>query len=133
VALIETYFDESYDDDTLCVAGYIFTKLRSRNLTRQWKQMLRTYRLPYFRMSACAHGNEPFDNLTGTQCINAEKEAIRIIKKCAVLGVAVSVDVKQFEKLLADDEIIETPYQFCVWFCRQGVQIWADENNIGGI
>jgi hypothetical protein len=132
VALIETYFDESYDDSTLCVAGYIFSKLRCRKLTVSWKGMLRRYHLPYFRMSSCAYGNKPFHLLSRDQRIAVETEAINLIKKHAVRGVAVSVNEREFDNLLGDDPIIQNTYQFCVWFCLLGVRNWIEENNIRG-
>jgi hypothetical protein len=41
VALIETYFDESYNDGIFCVAGYVLTKNRRRSLDKDWRSMLR--------------------------------------------------------------------------------------------
>ena len=103
VALVETYFDESYDNKTLCVAGYVFTKLRCRKFTTSWKAMLQKYRLPYFRMSACAHGAKPFDHLSKVQRISVETEAIGLIKKYAHRGIAITANIGDFHHLLRDD------------------------------
>jgi hypothetical protein len=63
VMFLEAYFDESYSDDGdefFCVAGYVFNKNECGKLDTKWKITLQEYGLEYFRMSSCAHGNEPF-------------------------------------------------------------------------
>ena len=94
VALLQTYFDESHGPDGLmCVAGYVFTKSRAMTFDRLWRRdVLKKYGLPYFRMSSCAHGNEPFDKLGKAKCVDAEKQAISIIHETALRGVAATVD-----------------------------------------
>src|SRR5580658_6565521 len=89
--LIQSYFDESYDNRILCVSGYIFTGLRVRKLDQAWRRMLWQYkRLPYFRMSACNHGSYPFDRLTKSECIAVQTRAISLIGKYASYGMAVT-------------------------------------------
>lgn len=88
--LVEAYFDESGSDDgseVLCVAGYIFEKDARVELDSRWQEVLKNYGLPFFRMSACAHGVEPFDALTLNQRIEVEKEMIALIKKYSAYGV----------------------------------------------
>src|SRR6267143_57130 len=66
VSLAEVYIDESGSHNgspLLCLAGYIFLDRHARRYSRQLRQLLVGKNLPYFRMSACAHGNEPFCHL----------------------------------------------------------------------
>jgi hypothetical protein len=46
VVIIKSYFDESYDDRLLCVAGYSFTSANARH------RILRRYRLQHVHVSA---------------------------------------------------------------------------------
>lgn len=94
MALIQAYFDESYGPDGhVCVAGYVFTKSRAIAFDRAWRRdILEHYCLPHFRMSACAHGSDPFKGLLRDQRIDAATRAISIIHKYALHGVAVTVD-----------------------------------------
>jgi len=129
VAIIEAYFDESYDDRLLCVAGYGFKKSKCKEMDRQWRHMLRRKGLPYFRMSACAHHNEPFGHLSRSECDEVSREAIRLIRKYADRGFAVTVDEKEFEALVPIEAQIShgSAYDFCVWNCLMGVRLWLSD------
>src|SRR5207244_2127057 len=96
VVLIRSYFDESFDDagTTMCIAGFIFRSDKARELTHAWKAMLRRYDLPYFRMSACNSGHEPFNRLSEDECIAAQKEAIGLVGKYAAFGAAITLDIE---------------------------------------
>jgi hypothetical protein len=80
--LIEAYFDESgshHDSPVLSVAGYVFDKDRCLELDYKWKFVLDQFSLPYFRMSACAHGTRPFDNLSLPERVDVETRMIGLI------------------------------------------------------
>ena len=132
MALLQTYFDESYDDDILCVAGYIFTKLRCHKLARDWKEMLRRFGLPYFRMSSCAHGNGVFGGMSKEDRVLAQTLAMALVQRYASSGVAVTVERSAFDKYMGGDDFIKTPYEFCVWMCLVGVSNWADATSWSG-
>jgi len=94
IMLIKSYFDESYNDGLLCVAGYTFTSAKARALDEEWKKMLARYkRLPFFHMSACNTNEPPFDRLTEAECIAV---AIGLINKYSLFGYAVTVDQRAF-------------------------------------
>ena len=132
MALLQTYFDELYDDDILCVAGYIFTKLRCHKLARDWKEMLRRFGLPYFRMSSCAHGNGVFGGMSKEDRVLAQTLAMALVQRYASSGVAVTVERSAFDKYMGGDDFIKTPYEFCVWMCLVGVSNWADATSWSG-
>ena len=124
VVIIKSYFDESYDNDLLCVAGYSFTSAKARLLDDEWRKMLARYgRLPYFRMSACNTNQKPLDRLTPQQCIDIATEAIRIINQYAGLGYAVTINKKSFREVIGNKGFISTPYELCVWLCLVAVRM----------
>ena len=94
MALMHAYFDESYSPDGerfFSVAGYLFGADSARALDAKWADSLQRFNLPYFRMSACAHGNDPFDLLTREERIAVETEMIRHITEHAKVGVCTSI------------------------------------------
>lgn len=135
MAILQSFFDESYGPDGLvCVAGYVFTKSKAQALDKAWRRMLSDWELPYFRMSACAHGNEPFDTLCKTDRIEVEKAAISLIHKHALHGVAATVDPVDLAALASSHKagsFKATPYEFCAWHCMSMVAMWAREKRPG--
>jgi hypothetical protein len=129
VALLQSFFDESYGPDGLvCVAGYVFTKSRAQALDKAWRKMLDDWELPYFRMSACAHGNEPFDTLCKDDRIKVEKEAIALVHRHALHGVAATVDPVDLANVAKGHQVgsfSTTPYEFCAWNCIGLIAGWA--------
>lgn len=117
IVLIKSYFDESYDEKLLCVAGYSFTSRAARELDVEWKRMLYRFRLPYFRMSACNAHKAPFTHLTEEQCIEVATESIRLIGKYAAVGCAITIDQGAFYKIVTRKGVVSTPYELCAWLC----------------
>ncbi|MDX2275317.1 MAG: hypothetical protein NW206_07670 [Hyphomonadaceae bacterium] len=135
VTVIQAYFDESYGPDgLLCVAGYVFTKAGARGLTREWGHMLRRWKLPYFRMSACAHGNEPFDRLSADARDKVARAAIGMTVKYAAFGVANTVNEHEFNAKVPDGDQIGNAraYEFLTWNCLLGVRQYCDEARFKG-
>jgi hypothetical protein len=118
VAFLECYFDESGSHDgspVLCVAGYLFDQDQCKALDLKWKASLERYKLPFFRMSACAHNTDtvkvyPFEHLSAAECIAVEKEMISHINEHALLGVAVAVNENDYNALLGNNSPAGTPY-----------------------
>lgn len=132
VALIQAYFDESISGDYLCVAGYVFTKGKVKHLDAQWRKMLREYGLPYFRMSACAHGNSPFDKLSDADRDKVARKAIALICEFAALGIATTVNQRQYEEKVHNPYGFQGPYEFCAWNCLMGVRRWIEDEGRKG-
>jgi hypothetical protein len=129
VAIIQAFFDESYGEKVgsiLCVAGYMMTDRAARRLTREWNAVLREYDLPYFRMSACAHGNYPFNKLTKNQRVAVETKMIGLIKRRTIKGIGVTVNVDEFGKIMPDNrEVIGGAYSVCLNVVLGGAYHWA--------
>jgi hypothetical protein len=135
VAFLECYFDESGSHDgspVLCVAGYLFEKDQCKILDLKWKEVLDRYQLPYFRMSACAHGQKPFDNLSPQQCIDVEKEMIQLINQHALLGVALAVNEHDYNVLFEGKNPAGSPYSFACWQILAGIRAWIMKNQFRG-
>jgi Protein of unknown function (DUF3800) len=135
VTLAEVYIDESgsHDDSpVLSVAGYIFFDKRARRLTRQWKAALDEKSVPYFRMSACAHGNEPLGHLCLKERVELEIRLIDIIKRYSALGFGITVDEKLFREYGITHPEIGGPYSFCLRMVINTVRIWANETGFDG-
>ncbi len=135
MTVIQAFFDESYGPDgLLCVAGYVFTKAGARGLTREWSNMLKRHGLPYFRMSACAHGNDPFDKLGAPTRDQIAREAIRMIVKYAAFGVANTANEKEFAEKVPKGKTIAHVgcYEFLTWNCLLGVRQYCNEAGFKG-
>jgi len=136
-AMIEcqAFFDESSSHSGapfLCLAGYIFKKSQAIKLGHEWKKVLRWKRLPYFRMSECAHGNGPFADLTKLERIEVAKRMIEIIKARAIQGIAVTINNLDFVSAGAEYpnlvRVYKTPYGFVSHTILAGVASWLDAN-----
>ena len=133
--LVESYFDEAGSDDgspVLCVAGYIIEKEACVKLDSEWAEVLKIFKLPYFRMSQCAHGTGPFKNLTMADRIESEKQCIAIIKRHITYGIAITVEPQRFEQIMPKSTEIGSPYTLCAHACLTAVKSWATETNYPG-
>ena len=128
---VEAYFDESGSHrgaPILCVAGYLFDSREVPKFVQEWNAVLRAFNLPFFRMSACAHGAEPFNKLSKPDRIIVASEMIRIIKKRSIRGIAVTVNEKQFRQHINGYYLIGGSYSFLVNSLLAGVGEWIDAN-----
>ncbi|HKH80902.1 MAG TPA: DUF3800 domain-containing protein [Methylovirgula sp.] len=135
VAFLECYFDESGSHDgspVLSVGGYLFEKEQCKALDLEWKAVLDFYRLPYFRMSACAHNQEPFDHLSPQECIDAEKAVITLINQYALLGLGVIVNEADYNTWFEGQNSAGTAYSFCCWQILAGIRTWIIRNQFQG-
>lgn len=135
VALIEAHFDESIGEkgrNLLVVAGYLFNDRLARRLTRQWEAVLAPYGLPYFRMSACAHGNDPFDKVCLNDRIKIQTSLIKIVKQRSIKGMAVMVDLDEYDSFMPKHELIGSAYTFCAHVLIGGVAHWIEESGFAG-
>lgn len=134
--MAEVYFDESgthRGSSIMCVAGYIFEKDQAIEFDREWRAVLNTYHLSFFRMSACARGAEPFHNLSSDDCATVEKEMIAITNKWMSCGVAVTVQPDIFMRRMSMENVEgESPYGFCARFCLDGARRWINQKCLAG-
>lgn len=135
VAFLECYFDESgshQGSPVLCVAGYLFDKNECQQLDLGWKAVLDQYKLPFFRMSACAHNQKPFDHLSPQECIEVEKQMIALIAQHALLGVAVGVNEDDYNTWFEGKNPAGSAYSFCCWQVLAGIRNWITRSRFYG-
>ncbi len=135
VQLVEAYFDESGSDENspvLCLAGFIIEKTACVSLDLEWAEILAQFNLPYFRMSACAHGVEPFDKLTMDERIAVEKLCIAAIKRHITYGIALTVEPKRFDAIMPNSPEIGSAYTLCAHACLTAVRGWANKTGYNG-
>jgi hypothetical protein len=132
---IGAYFDESGSHSgslVLCIAGYLIEAHRAARLTRSWRAALAAKRLPYFRMSECAHGNGPFANLTRLERIQLSARMIEIIKRDTIQGLAVTVNEAEFRAYMLQHSLIGSSYSFAAHVILAGVSSWIEANQLTG-
>jgi hypothetical protein len=138
VQMVEAYFDESGSHEgspVLCVAGYIVEKDACVRLDAEWERVLNKFGLPFFRMSACAHGTYPFKRLSMDERIAVEKELIAIIKANLTYGIAVTVQPEMYDAIMPsapDLAIGDSAYTFCARTCLTAVKVWARDQKYAG-
>lgn len=130
--VVHAFFDESGShagSPVLCVAGYAFERRAARLLAKDWAAVLKRYKLPFFHMVDCAHGNGDFASLTLQQRIKVATSLIGIVKKHAAHGFAVSVDVEAYREVMPPWGPVNSSYAFCArciidemgrWFFKAG-------------
>jgi hypothetical protein len=131
VIQVEAYFDESGSHDSapvLCVAGYIIEKSHAISLTHEWRGVLGARRLPYFRMSECAHGNGPFETLSKSARSQLVLRMIQIIEKYTIQGIAVTVSNDEFKGIIVKPGLIGDAYGFAAHVILAGVRSWISSN-----
>jgi hypothetical protein len=134
VALFEAYFDESGSHDgspVLCLAGYLFDKEGCLQLDSEWKAVLDEYELPFFRISACAHGTGPFTDLTMQQRVDCETKLIHIVKRHMRYGVTVTVNEAEYNEW-APQKVFGSAYTWCCYMCLVAIGGWIRRANFQG-
>ena len=132
---VTAYFDESGSHEgapVLCLAGFTIERSKGQEMCERWQAMLDRFCLAFFHMADCANGAPPFDVLTMAQRIEAEKGAIQIIRDTIAYGFAVTVDPKEFQKIVPDSPEIGSAYSLCAHMCLTGVRSWAERSGFTG-
>lgn len=135
VQMVEAYFDESgthSGSQVLCVAGYIFEKNKCTELDKELMCILEKYKLPYFRMSSCAHGTKPLNALFPLERIDCETAIISAIHKHAIRGFAVTVEPEKYDSIVTERRHFGSPYSFCARTCLTAVASWIKEADYKG-
>jgi len=133
VALAEVYIDESYDDaepPILCVAGYVFRRMKAREFSKSWGNYLKRKGLPYFHMKECAHQQGVFAGRT--DCVEVETELIRLTRKMTEMGFATTIDERAYADLVAPREGMRSAYATALLGVMIQVRKWAEETGFNG-
>ena len=134
--MISAYFDESAEEKVghgvLTVAGYVFEDAGLTGLEREWRELLRTYKLPYFHMAEC-NVDDPqppnvFAHLTKDERIEAAKVAIAIAREHPLVGAAYVVKQEEYREILEDGGFVCDAYSFLLWSALLQVAKWCTQN-----
>jgi len=133
------YFDESMSGDRLpltSVAGYLFEPSAYTEFDSGMRDLLRRYQLCYFRTAECFHCKGQFEKYNGSdpEPEEAEREVIRLIRKCAILGVGAAVSEAKYRLLqpMLTEQIMGSAYSMLCQWCLQAIGNWANENCFSG-
>lgn len=132
---MRAYFDESGTTEAspvFCMAGFIISRGASEQMSERWQTMLDKYHLPCFHMTDCANGAPPFDALSMNERIEAEKEAISIIRDTITYGFAVTLKPSEYDKTVPHSPEIGSPYSLCAHTCLTAVRGWANNFKFDG-
>jgi hypothetical protein len=137
VFAVHAFFDESITPPPyglLCVAGYLIESEQTKKLVSEWQGALDEFNVPYFRMSNLAHGTKQFSSMTMEQRIALEKRLIGIIKRRVTLGIAITVNPRDFERVLPPAMIrgYGSEYTFCTQVALAEVARWAEARKYQG-
>ncbi len=136
IVLAESYFDESNTHggkERLCVAGYIFKKEAAEQQATLWAELLAKWKLPYFHMIECAHNIEKFAHLKKDECDLAARDAIKIIKETASMGVGITVLESDYLEIMPKVEFYGSAYDACARDVISGVAHWIEANEFEGV
>jgi hypothetical protein len=135
VPLLEAYFDETGTHDgspIFAIAGYVYETEAARRLDICWKGALDDFELPYFRMSACAHGHPPFDKLSRSERIDAATRMIDLVRVHMTFGVAISVNEQDFHSWAPANRPFDSAYTFCCWIAINAIRQLNGNNGFSG-
>jgi hypothetical protein len=94
--VLEAYFDESErENGLLCVAGYVFVARQADRLAKEFEQIFSPY--GGFHMKDLVHKKKGFKEISDAERTRLLKEAVRIVKARFSYGVAVTVDIREYD------------------------------------
>lgn len=94
--LFEAYLDESGCDDqskVLVVGGYLIEQKNARLMESRWNALLEQYKVPFFHMVDCAHGNKHFKGMPKEKRARFAQKLIELIGKRQSWGFVVACPV----------------------------------------
>lgn len=83
-------------------------------------------------MSACAHGNKPFDKLSKEDRVAVQTKMIELIKRRTLMGICVTVDLDEYREFSVAAPVIPSAYTFLINVIIGGVIKWIEDNDFSG-
>ena len=132
VVALEVYMDESYSADgrIVCIAGYIFNKLRARRFSGSWKPYLATKGLPFFHMTDCAVAEGVFKDRD--DCDEIARKLIQLTLRDTLHGFAVTVPLVEYKEQLEGHFNLKSSYSFALFAAMMLVRRWIEGQNYQG-
>lgn len=132
---LTAYFDASgthRQDGSLamCVAGYVSTPRRWKKFEREWEELLREEGISAFHRTDLESLRKEFKGWTVERRDRVVKRAHKIIKRWALMGVAVGFPFDLYERIIHTPELrkrFSKPYALCTMRCIIPLSEWATE------
>lgn len=115
VVLHHVYFDESGTHEgsrVMTLAAYVFEKRKAQLFSRDWQKDLNHFQLSAGHMTDCALGFGEYAKLTKPQRIDAQTRLIKHIRKRSLVGISVSIDQNEYDRVIAG-----VPFGFSAYTC----------------
>lgn len=119
LGVLIAYFDDSADDDLVCMAGYVSTAEKWEEFELRWKEVLVKYGISFFHMKEYAHRTGEFQGWPEEKRVALMKELIAVIQACVLYGVAVAISAKDYESEFPEElkKFLRNPYYLAVYSC----------------
>jgi hypothetical protein len=131
IVIIEGYFDESGSLDSgggvFCVAGYFISADAAKTMDEKWGAVLAEYKLPYFHMVDCAHGNDVFSGMPVELRIEIVKKLIDLVKTYTEEGFAFLASADMYDPPQVDGR---DPYSYLASGCADALKMFLKMNRI---
>jgi hypothetical protein len=122
----EGYFDESGDFDDaagiFCVSGYFVAADAAKEMDREWKVILDEYKLPFFHMVDCAHGNEFYATMTLDDRIELVKRLIALIKTYTFEGFSIVANLTLIAPFRVRQMSTAIAPTLALWRCKTSLR-----------
>lgn len=127
------FFDASGTPNSgaiLVVSGFISTAKRWKQFEREWAQLLREAKIPYFRMSEFNSHQGPFKAWRGKDNKRQAflRRLLRIVVSHAAQSFAAGVVLADWQRCNTYYQLDEkdfSPFSLCAWTCIDRVREWC--------
>ena len=134
--MLAAYFDESGTHEgskALVIAGWVSSVSQWKKFQAEWRQLLDEYDLDHFHMTDCENLRGQYQGWTQERKISAIQQAHKIIVRRISIPIAVSLDYEAYDFLDKKytirgmtNEVVRSPYTFCLEKCLSNIKRWAD-------
>lgn len=128
MAVIEIFSDGSNMAGYTSVASLIFRKKHLKPFEKEWDKMRRRFGISHFHMTDCSAARKEFEGWTFEQRDACAREAISILVKYPLKGMAFTVKNQDFYDIIGENGIMPNPITLGVWATLFDVRHWADTN-----
>ena len=130
LVLVEVYVDESVsktnEPQVITCAGYAFWSVQAQRFARDARKDLERFGLPYFHQTDCANAQGHYEGWALADCLLAQRLLRENIKRRSIFGFGVSINVRDYERIVGSGRVIPTPYSNCLAGCMVAVTLLYD-------
>lgn len=134
--LVEVYIDESVSEKNepvvLTCAGYAFYDVQAKRFSRDARRDLDRLGLTHFHQTDCANARREYEGWELAKCLLAQKLLRENIKRRTFRGFAVSINVRDYRRIVGEGRFIPTPYAYAATGCLNTMRRWIERNDYQG-